>query len=249
VTLEEVFANETLDAEAVIANRVLSQNQTTEITLSETYDTQPHRITVRIASSLGPADFFKTKIFYEIGLKEVDWDEKTTKIKVVVRNSGDEAVTLSEVHVNGTLDVSALPSLKILGSAQEALICLSGTFTETYTPIPIKVMTLEGVSAKRSDPIYGLWVQSINWHNNTGKIIAYIYDKGYEGVGDGEVSNVYVNGTLDSSATIENRGANFWAITLSKIYENNPQQLTLKVVTSQGAYGELTMKPPNEYYH
>ena len=126
---------------------------------------------------------------------------------------------------------------------------LSGSFTDTHTPIPIKVMTLEGVSAQQSDPIYGLWVQSINCNSNTGKIIAYVYDQGYEGMGDGEVSFVYINGTLDSSAKVENRGDDFWSITLSKTYENNPQQLTLKIITSEGAFGELTMQPPNEYHH
>ena len=248
VTLEEVYANKTLDTEAVIATRVLSQNQTTEIILSQIYVTKPNRILVRVTTSDGH-DAYKDKIFYEIGLKQVDWDEKTSKIRVVVKNYGDETVTLSEVYVNGALDVSALSNPKILGRNQEAVIALSGTFTDTHTPIPIKVMSLEGVAAERSDPIYGLWIQSINWNNKTGKIIAYVYDKkGYEGVRDGEVSCVYVNGTMDSSATID-EDRSFWTITLSTTYEHNPQQLTLKVVTSQGSYGELTMRPPNEYHH
>ena len=247
-TLEEVYANETLDAEAIISNRVLSQNQTTEIILSETYVTKPNQITIRIATSHGPFDFYKTKIFYEIGLKQVDWDERTNKIKVVVENYGDETVTLSEVYVNGILDASALPNPKILETKQEAVVTLSGTFIDTHTPIPIKVMSLEGVAAERSDPIYGLWIQSINWNANTGEINAYVYDKGYEGAGEGEISRVYVNGTMDLSATMETRGIDFWAIKLSKTYANNPPQLTLKVVTSEGAFGELTLRPPNEYY-
>ena len=248
ITLEEVYANETLDAEAIIVNRVLCQDQTTEIILSEKYITKPNRITIRIASSEGPADFYKTKIFYEIGMRQVDWDKKTSKITLVVKNYGDETVTLNQVYVNGGLDASALPNPKILETEQEAVVILSEPFIDTYEPIPIKVMTLEGVSAERSDPIFGLWVQSINWNSNTGKIIAYLYDQGYEGMGDGEVTQVYVNGTLDSLATIDDRGDDFWAITLSKIYENNPHQLTLKVVTSEGAFGELTMQPPNEFH-
>ena len=246
VTLVDVYVNETLDKEAVIANRILSQNQTTEIILSETYVTKQNRITIRIATSDGPADFYKTKIFYELGLKEVDWDKRTNKIKIVVQNYGDETVTLTEVYVNGFLDASALPNPKNLEKYQKAVITLSGIFMDTYTPIPIKVITLEGVTVECSDPIYGLWIQSINWNANTGKIIAYVYDNGYEGAGEGEVSYVYVNGTMDSSAIID-KGRSSWSITLSKIYENNPQQLTLKVVTSEGAFDELTMRPPNEY--
>jgi len=96
VTLEEVYANETLDAEAVIATRVLSKGQTAEIILSETYVTKPTQITVRVATSDG-LDAFKAKIFYAIWLEQVDWDERTSKIRVVVKNSGDETVTLSEV--------------------------------------------------------------------------------------------------------------------------------------------------------
>ena len=247
VTLHEVYANGTLDTEATIADSVLSQDQTTELTLSETYDAKPHRITVRVATSQGAGSFYKDKVFYEIVLKQVDWDNKTGKITVVVRNNGDETLTLNEIYVNDALDASALPHQKTLGANQEATVTLSETFTDTHTTIPIKVMTLEGISTERSDPIFGLWVQSINWDNNTGKIIAYIYDDGYEGITDGEISHVYVNGTLDSSATIHKSGNDFASITLSQTYPTNPTQLTIKVITSQGAHGELTLKPPNAF--
>jgi hypothetical protein len=241
ITLEEVYANETFDDEAVIANRVLSQYQTTEIILSETYVTKPMRITVRVVASDG-FDAERTKIFYSIKLPKVDWNKWTRKIRVTVKNVGDDAVTLSEVYVNGTLDASALPNPKILESDQEAEITLSGTFTDTHTPIPIKVITLEGAVDERSAPIYGIYVQSINWNSNTGKIIAYIHSNGYESAGDGRVSSVYINGTKDSSATIQG-GNGSWSITLSKTYANNPQQLTLKVVTSDGIFDERTMRP------
>lgn len=248
VTLEEVYANGTLDTKAVIATRVLSQNQTTEIVLSETYFTKPMAITVRVVTS-EELDAIMTKTFYAIGLKQVDWDEKTGKIRVVVINYGDETVTLNEIYVNEILDVSALPNPKILLSGQEAVITLSETFMDTHTSIPIKVMTLEGVADERSDPIHGLWIQSINWNANTGKINAYVYSNGYEGVGNGKVSWVYVNGTADSSATIfTHPTGDVWTVTLSKTYPTNPQQLTLKVVTSDGVFGELTMRPPNEFW-
>ncbi|WGM90107.1 MAG: hypothetical protein IAX21_02530 [Candidatus Bathyarchaeota archaeon] len=246
VTLIEVYSNETLDSEAVIATRVLSQNQSTEIILSQKYITKPNRITVRITTS-GEIDAYKSKIFYEIGLNQVDWDEKTGKIKVVVRNSGDETVTLSEVYADGARDVSALPDPIILESQQETTVSLTGTFMDTYTPIPIKVVTIEGISAEVSKSIYGLWIQSINWNSNEGKIVAYVYEDGYEGAGDGEVAYVYVNGTIDSSATIHD-GDGVWNISLSATYVNKPQQITLKVVTTKGAFGEMTMSPPNEYF-
>ena len=113
VTLNEVYANETLDAQAVITPRVLSKGQTAEITLSKTYVAKPTQITVRVATSDG-LDAYKNKFFYAIWLEQVDWDQRTSKIRAVVRNSGDETVTLSEVYVNGNPDASAMPSPLIL---------------------------------------------------------------------------------------------------------------------------------------
>jgi hypothetical protein len=245
VTLEEVYSNDTLDAEAAIATRVLSKGQTTEIILSETYVTKPTQITVRVTTSDG-YDAFKTKTFYAITLEQVDWDEKTGKIKVVVKSYGDEALTLSEVYVNGTLDASALPSPKILRKNQEAAVTLSGTYMDTHTAIPIKVMTLEGAADERSAPIYGIWIQSINWNHNTGEIVAYVYSNGYENV---DVSGVHVNGTLDAAATISTSSQTnvMWTILLSKTYMNNPPDFTLKVVTSDGASAELTSWHLNEF--
>ncbi|MDG6223805.1 MAG: hypothetical protein QCH99_11160 [Candidatus Bathyarchaeota archaeon] len=156
-------------------------------------------------------------------------------------------MTLSEVYVDGARDVSTLPNQIILESQQETTISLTGTFMDTYTPIPIKVVTMEGISAEISKSTYGLWIQSINWNPNTAKIVAYVYEDGYEGAGDGEVAYVYVNGTMDSSATIHD-GKGVWNITLSATYVDKPQQITLKVVTTKGAFGEMTMSPPNEYF-
>ena len=245
VALEDVYANETLDAEAAIGTRVLSKGQTTEIILSETYATKPTQIKVRVATSDG-LDAFKIKTFYAITLEQIDWDKKTSKISVVVKNYGYETVTLSEVYVNGTLDSSAMPNPKILRKNQETAITLSGTYMDTHTAIPIKVMTLEGAADERSAPIYGIWIQSINWNHNTGEIVAYVYSNGYENV---DVSGVYVNGTLDAAATISTSSQTnvMWTIILSKTYMNNPPDFTLKVVTSDGASAELTSWHLNEF--
>lgn len=245
VTLEDVYANETLDAEAVIGTRVLSKGQTAEIILSETYVTTPTQITVRVATSDG-LDAFKTKTFYAITLEQIDWDEKTSKFSVVVKNYGDEPVTLSEVYVNGTLDASAIPNPKILQKDQKAVITLSGTYTDTHAAIPIKVMTLEGATDERSAPIYGIWVQSVNWNHDTGEIVAYVYSNGYETV---NVSGVYVNETLDAAAKIlmTSQNGDFWTIKLSKTYESNPPYFKLQVLTSDGASAELTSWHLNEF--
>jgi len=244
VTLTEVYVNETLDPDAAIVPQILAPNQMAEIILSKTYVSKPTQITVRVATSDG-LDAIKTKVFYAIWLEQVDWDQRTSKIRAVVKNSGDETVTLSEVYVKGTLDASAIPSPLILRRGREAVITLSGTYMDTHTSIPIKVMTLEGAVGECSSPIYGIWIQSINWNHNTGEIIAYVYSNGYEDV---RVNGVFVNGTLDAAATIYTHPTNnVWTITLSTTYTNNPPHLTLKVVTAEGAFAELTSWHPNEF--
>jgi len=245
VTLEQVYVNKTFDSNAVISKRVLSQNETAEIVLSQKYDSQPNQIEIRV-TTIDELELWKNKIFYEIGIIQVDWDKNTGKIQIVVRNSGDETVTLSKVSVNGAVDVPALPNLITLDSYQKIPITLTATFMNTHTPISIKVMSQEGIFAESSKSIYNLWIQSINWNSKTGNITAYVYENGYEGAGNEEIAYVYVNGTLDPSPTI-NDGNGFWNLTLSKNYSTKPQQLTLKIVTSNGTSTELTMTPPNEY--
>jgi len=107
-----------------------------------------------------------------------------------------------------------------LSKDNTAEVTLSGTYTDTHTYIPIKVTTLEGASNERSSPIHGIWIQSINWNHTTGEILAYVYSNGYEDV---TVSSVYVNGTLDATATIWTHSTNsVWTITLSETFVNNP---------------------------
>jgi hypothetical protein len=244
VTLEQVYTNKTLDSNAVISDRTLSQNETTEIVLSQKYDSKPNRIEIRVTTT-NVLELWKNKIFYEIGIIQVDWDENTGKIQIVVRNSGEETVTLSKVLVNGAVDVSALPNLITLDSYKETPITLTGTFMNTHTPISIKVMSQQGIFAEQSNSIYNLWIQSINWNSKTGNITAYVYENGYEEAKNEKITYVYVNGTLDPAPTI-NDGNGFWNLTLSKNYSSKPQQLTLKIVTSNGTSTELTMTP-NEY--
>jgi len=245
VTIKEVYVNATLDTEAVIAQRVLSTGQTAEIILSKTYANKPTQIGVRIATSDG-LDALGGKTFFAVLLEQVDWDYRTNKISILVKNTGDETVTLSGVYVNGTLDTAAIPKPIVLPKGQTVRITLSKIFTDTHTNIPLRVTTLEGASSKKSYPIYGIWIQSINWNRNSGEIVAYVYSNGYEDV---TVSGVYVNGTLDAEAKIltSSRTNVFWTIILSTTYANNPPYLMLKVVTAEGAFAELTSWHLNEF--
>ncbi len=239
VTLNEVYVNETLDAGAAIVPRVLSQYQTAEITLSKSYFPEPLQIAIRIATS-DEHDAYFEMTFFGIGLVQVDWDESTGRFRVSVRNTGDESVTLNEIYVNGALDGAAIPNPVVLAAGQTTELTTSWTDWDTHTDIPIKVNTVEGASAQESAPIYGIWIQSINWNRGIGQIVAYVYSRGYKR--DVNVTSVYVNGTLDAEANIQ-RSLDLCSITLSKTYVNNPTELTLKVVTADGAFDELTTRP------
>ena len=217
----------------------MAPRQTAEITLSKSYFPEPLQIAIRIATS-GERDAYFEKHFFGIQLERVDWEESTGRLRVNVKNICDESVTLNEVYVNGTLDSVAIPNSVVLAADQTFEITLSGTNWDTHTDIPIKVTTLEGVSDEVSSPIYEIWIQSINWNSGTGKMGAYVYSRGYER--EVNITGIYANGTLDAEATI--RASLYpYLITLSKTYVNNPAQLTLKVVTADGSFDELTTRP------
>jgi hypothetical protein len=234
VTLLEIYVNDTLDAEAAVIPQVLLPNQTAKIVLSKTYDNKPTVINIKITTPDGLGAHI-SKRFYEIQIDQVEWEESSGKIKLLARNTGDETTTLSEVYVNGTLDDAAIPNNIVLPKLQTTEITLTGTFRDTHTLIPIKVTTLEGASAERSSPIFGVWIGSIGWDNNTGRVWALVNSNGYE---EFTLNGVYVNGTLDAAATITG-SPTVHTVTLSKTYLPGPVQLILKVVTEDGAWYEM----------
>jgi hypothetical protein len=71
-----------------------------------------------------------------------------------------------------------------------------------------------------------------------------VYSNGYEK--ETTITDVYVNGVLDATATIRDPRMYPYSVTLSETYAENPPQLTLRVVTAEGAFAELTSHP-NEY--
>ena len=253
VTLNEVYVNGTLDQEALSVPRILFTNQTTEITLSKTYFPEPTQLAIRIRTSDGK-DASLAEQFFGIRMGQVDWNQNEGAIRVFVRNTGHERVTLNGIFLNETLDATAIPKPMALDADKTIELTLSvpgGTNWDTHTDFPIKVTTLEGVFAEESKPIYGIWIQSINWDRRNGKVGAYVYSNGYDV--EVTISDVYVNGTLDTEAIIRlntlatlRSPSDLWSITLSKTYLDNPTQLTLKVVTADGAFDELT-KRPNAY--
>lgn len=182
---------------------------------------------------------------YSIGIESGDWNASTGKLVINVKNLGYQNVTLNAVYVNAKLDNVAISNPVFLDVNQRTNITLSGTFWDTHTDIPIKVTTLEGASNERSVPIFKIWIQSINWNHQTGEINAIVWTKGYETRIN--ISEVYVNGILINATTnIVDGEPVVYEVTLSKIYTNNPASLTLKIVTSDGAFDEST-RHPNEY--
>ena len=82
-------------------------------------------------------------------------------------------------------------------------------------------------------------IQEVYWSNSTGQIIVTVQHCGYEPV---TLSEVYVNGTLDSSAEFTRRelsaGA-FSEITLSETYENKPTETTIRVACVENSFAEI----------
>lgn len=182
---------------------------------------------------------------HSIGIESGDWNVSTGKLVVNVKNLGYQNVSVNAVYVNAKLDDAAISNPVFLDVNQRINITLSGTFWDTHTDIPIKVTTLEGASSERSLPIFEIWIQSINWDRQTGKIDAIVWAKGYETRIN--ISEVYVNGILTNATTNIVEGEPVvYEVTLSKIYVNNPASITLKIVTSDGAFDEST-RQPNEY--
>ncbi len=182
---------------------------------------------------------------HSIGIESGDWNASTGKLVINVKNLGYQNVSVNAVYVNAKLDDAAISNPIFLDVNQRINITLSGTFWDTHTDIPIKVTTLEGASNERSLPIYEIWIQSINWNHQTGKIDAIVWTKGYETRIN--ISEVYVNEILTNATTnIVEGDPVVYEVTLSKIYANNPASITLKIVTSDGAFDEST-RHPNEY--
>lgn len=239
--LSQAYMNDTLDDAVSFNPQVIEDNQTSEITFSKRYTTKPTQIKVRVATSsqlISGAEL--TDPYYAIHLADVDWNSATGKIRVLVKNTGDDDVTLSEVYVNGISDDTTIPNPKVLSADQTFELTLSETYWDTHTQIPIKVSTLEGAADEQSHAIYEVWIQSINWNQQTGAIVAYVYGRGYEA--EKPITSVYVNGTLDAAATIHG-SQGFYTVTLSANYPYSASPLTLKVVTADGAVAERTQRP------
>jgi hypothetical protein len=116
------------------------------------------QITIRVSTSDGH-DASRSTYFFAIRLESVSWDESTGKLKVIVKNTGDEEVTLKQTYVNATLDGAAIPNPMVLAADQEIELALSGTYWDTHADIPIKVTTLEGAYDESSSPIFGIWIR------------------------------------------------------------------------------------------
>ena len=236
VTLSHVYMNDTWDAAAVFNPRVLADNQTSKITLSIKCETEPSQIRARVYTTnelVGHGELIVP--YYETRIEDVEWDEGTGKIRVFVKNTGDKAVTFSNIYINGEMDEAAIADPRVLAVNQISEIIFSGTYMDIHTQVPINVTTLEGAFSERYLIKYGIWIQSISLED--GQIKAYLYSIGFEKerfAHEIPFSRVYINGTLDEAATIASRGIDLYSVTLSKIYADIPSQLILRVVTPSG---------------
>ena len=254
ITLSQIYVNGALDDKSVIVPQVLSPNQTAEITLSETYAIMPKRVTIKIVLEEDFSGSYK-HVFIGLEMLRLDWDENTGKITVLVSNIGDYPyVNFQEVYVNGTLDESAVITQKDIQNPlgfQTYEISLSETYATKPKETQLKIVTTDGLLFELESPSNTHKMEIvpgyIAWFEETGEIRFWVYVP-YAGFLEEELpitfDEVYVNGTLDESATIttvySSGGAESYEVILSKKYTTCPSQVTVKVITDFGEFCEET---------
>lgn len=258
MTLSQIYVNGTLDNESVIVPKVLSPNQTAEITLSETYTIVPRQITIKIILEEDFSGTYK-HVFIGFEMLRLDWDENTGKITVRVGNIGDyPEVNFGEIYVNGTLDDKAFVTEKNISASQGSPPCqkiyeisLSGTYVTKPKKMQLKIVTSDGLLFDLESPFNTRKMEIvpgyIGWFEDTGEIRFWVYAP-YAGFLEEELpitfDEVYVNGKLDESAVIttvySQGGAESYQVVLSKKYVTCPSQVTVKVITDFGEFCEGT---------
>ena len=251
-TLSQIYVNGTLDNDCSVDPRVLGPNQTAEITLSETYTILPKQITIQINTdnkySIGHRHTF---IGFE--MLRVYWNENTSKINVLVINTGDyPEVNFGQIYINGTLDESAVFTQKNIqsrGRDQTYEISLSGKYMKKPTKMLLKIVTADGTTFELESPFNrNLKIDSIKWFESTGEIKFLVYASLLEGEKEIIFDEIYINGTLDESAVVTRLTTaqkeafyltgNIYDVALSGRYDSCPSEATVKVVTDFGEFCE-----------
>jgi hypothetical protein len=174
----------------------------------------------------------------QMDFEDISRDAEGT-IAFYVRNLKDSNLTLSEVYVDGVLDSGAIgDGLTLL---QDETVKINLTYPNTNNQIKIKVVTDEGSFMELTKTFYRIRIQNYEWNKTTGQIKVYVKNAG---VDDVILSEVYMNGTLDSAAVFTPKTlvkSQLSVVTLSGGYVSFPNTNTvIRVVTDQGYAADIT---------
>jgi hypothetical protein len=159
-------------------------------------------------------------------------------ISFLVQNDGKSNVTLSGVYVNDILDGDAVgEGITLMGNET---VKINMTYPNTDNEIRVKVSTTDNCAFMVDRIFYRMDIQCYEWSRETGCITVFVRNVGEEEV---VLSEVYINGTLDSAANFSRKvipSGLTSTVTLSEKYVSIPNSLTtIRVVTDRGYTKEL----------
>jgi len=147
-TLSEVYVNGTLDAAATITGSPTVHT----VTLSKTYLPGPVQLILKVVTEDG-AWYEMAYPNFRIRIEEINWDNTTGQIRVLVQDMGGRGVTFNHVYVNGTLDEAATVALAP-SIAQMYEVTLSEKYLARPSQVTVKVTTLEGSFDEKQKTFY-----------------------------------------------------------------------------------------------
>jgi hypothetical protein len=237
--IKGISINGKLDQQA-IPNGAIENNQTREIKLSQTYAKMPQKITYQINATKGSISGILT--FLDFKMLGLYWNDSTQKIEAIVSDSGMlSTVNFGKVYINGVLDSGAI----ISDINDEQIppkvfkISLSGTYPDKPTKMLLEFFA-EGSSFHLESPFNTeMTINLVKWDEKTGLVKFWVYSP-YFNLEGRPVSfdEVEVNGILDNSTIINKEYSHTYEIICSTKYSEAPTQLTIRVMTDNGGFGE-----------
>ncbi len=252
VTISQIYVNGTLDDNYVIVPQVIQHYQTAELTLSETYSIMPNNVEIDFVTDDG-LKCGSGWTFIDFEMLGLYWDEEWGKIKVVVDCYGDyPELAFGEIYVNGTLDEEVVITKQFYTDDPLAYyyprydIYLSGTYENKPTYTELRIIPVNGhpfdfaVPFPQSEYHHPPIIHSFWFDESIGQIKVLVRFHGAN-IPEGAFTygDIYVNGTLDDGAIIYSKEEPFYEVVLSRVYEQVPSQITIKLLTHYGEFNEI----------
>ena len=252
VTISQIYVNGTLDDNYVIVPQVIQHYQTAELTLSETYSKMPNEVKIEFVTDDGHKSG-SGWTFIDFEMLGLYWDEEWGKIKVVVDCYGDyPELAFGEIYVNGTLDEEVVITKQFYTDDPLARyyprydIYLSGTYENKPTYTELRIIPVNGhpfdfaVPFPQSENHHPPIIHSFWYDESIGQIKVLVRFHGAN-IPEGAFTyaDIYVNGTLDDAAIIYPKEEPFYEVVLSRVYEEVPSQITIKLLTHYGEFNEI----------